>query len=227
MVLNSNQVVHCPTFEIAHKVTIKIGKGNASNWGYYTVECCFNNEGCYAPKGFYVERGYEIISAEQFLNMKTYKLIRQYPGSEELGATTTDDMSKFPEFWEEVKEPCKVGDYVITKDYSDDYDGKVLKISTIDREYCYFTPCNDSEHNFAIKHILRKATPEEIQKYQEIKIGGYIGEMIKEGIKFGCQIITKEEIETMKKMVSSPINAKITIQGTEITLGLLTKIQSL
>ena len=61
----------------------------------------------------------------------------------------------------------QVGDYVITKGYSDSYDGRILKITKIDsNRYCYFEVFDkgyyDKNHNFGKKSILRKALPHEI-----------------------------------------------------------------
>lgn len=63
----------------------------------------------------------------------------------------------------------KVGDYVITKGYSDSYDGRLLRITKFSDVYpdCAFFEVFDSgyykvSHNFEIKMISRKATPEEI-----------------------------------------------------------------
>ena len=63
---------------------------------------------------------------------------------------------------EELK--YKVGDKVITKGYSDDYDGKVLTINQIDYDmYCYFDEANNKTDNFRIIQIARFATEEEIR----------------------------------------------------------------
>lgn len=52
---------------------------------------------------------------------RKFKLIKEFPGSGKLGTivetipgltTTTYDYGKFPEFWKEIKEECKEGDWV-------------------------------------------------------------------------------------------------------------------
>lgn len=61
----------------------------------------------------------------------------------------------------------KVGDYVITKDWSDRYDGRILQITKIkDGKYHYFKVFDGGHYsqsnNFTLKRIQRKATNEEI-----------------------------------------------------------------
>ena len=60
----------------------------------------------------------------------------------------------------------KVGDYVIVKGYSFNYDGMVLKISKIIQgEYIYFENSNYPTDNFSLDHIIRHATQEEINQH--------------------------------------------------------------
>jgi hypothetical protein len=58
------------------------------------------------------------------------------------------------------------------------------------------------------------------------KIGDYEAKIDKVNgtIEFGCQIISKSEIETMLKMTQSPINADIKIHGTDITTSMLNEM---
>lgn len=61
----------------------------------------------------------------------------------------------------------KVGDWVITKAYSENYDGRALKITRIDNNTYYYFEVGDngyynSQHNFGKESILRKAEPHEI-----------------------------------------------------------------
>lgn len=68
---------------------------------------------------------------------------------------------------EVFKEEFKIGDFVITKGYSKDYDGRLLEITRISKnKLCYFRVYDGgyyySEHNFHIIYILRKATQDEI-----------------------------------------------------------------
>ncbi len=69
----------------------------------------------------------------------------------------------------------QVGDYVITKGYSKDYDGRILKINKIGGSSgkCYWFDVNDrgyykNHHNFGKNHILRKAEPHEIPKTESL-----------------------------------------------------------
>lgn len=61
-----------------------------------------------------------------------------------------------------------------------------------------------------------------------IFIGGYMAEVVgKNKIQFGCQTITRSEIEAMIHMVSYPISMKATIGDTQIDLALLEKLTAL
>ena len=88
----------------------------------------------------------------------------------------------------------KVGDYVITKGFSPDYDGRVLKIRKIEsNEYCYFEVFDGGyfgkQHNFSITDILRKALPWEIPVENSINQYPYTPE---ESIKLDFEIKWKE-----------------------------------
>ncbi len=84
----------------------------------------------------------------------------------------------------------KVGDWVITEGYSDNYDGKPLKINRInDGVSCFFDEVNFYEdyskrHNFHIDKAIRKAEPHEIpikgHTVQESipKLDGYTAEEV-------------------------------------------------
>lgn len=81
-------------------------------------------------------------------------------------------------------EEFKVGDWVITKGYSPNYDGKGLKITKIkDNKYCYFEPCENTTHNFGIEHILRKVLPHEIPNSNHLDLENYASKIIRENIK--------------------------------------------
>jgi len=55
-----------------------------------------------------------------------------------------------------------------------------------------------------------------------IFIGGYMAEVVgRNEIKFGCQTITRSEIEAMMHMIAHPISMKATIGDTEIDSALL------
>ena len=88
----------------------------------------------------------------------------------------------------------KVGDYVITKGFSPDYDGRILKIRKIEsNEYCYFEVFDGGyfgkQHNFSITDILRKALPHEIPVENSVKQYPYTPE---ESIKLDFEVKWKE-----------------------------------
>lgn len=90
-------------------------------------------------------------------------------------ACTTEQHTLFDKiFGIEVK--YKVGDYVITKGYTKDYDGRVLKITKISNNNCGYFEVFDGGYfygtpNFGMKMIFRLATPEEIKKATMIPDG--------------------------------------------------------
>lgn len=69
---------------------------------------------------------------------------------------------------------------------------------------------------------LRLLTKEEIEKAQKIEVGGHTMEVVNGKFKFGCQYITKEEVETLRKFVGSPLNFKMKVGDTEVNTELLT-----
>lgn len=77
----------------------------------------------------------------------------------------------------ETKIKYKVGDWVITRGYSRDYDGVPLKINNIKKDgYCNFDKTNYNDwqphYNFHFRHIVRKAEPHEIPNKQNDFIVG-------------------------------------------------------
>lgn len=98
----------------------------------------------------------------------------------------------------------QVGDYVITKGYSDSYDGRILKITKIDsNRYCYFEVFDkgyyDKNHNFGKESILRKAFPHEIPT-QELSKEDLLAEA-KRRFPIGTKFIDADfgdEVEVMK-----------------------------
>ncbi len=88
----------------------------------------------------------------------------------------------------------KVGDYVITKGYSSNYDGRILKITKIiENEFCYFEVFDGgyfhNGDNFGIEDILRKALPHEIPVENSVKQYPYTPE---ESIKLDFEVKWKE-----------------------------------
>ena len=201
----------------------------------------------------HIPSGYSEITLEQFKkhvlkeDMKTYKLKKKYPGSPEIGSIVKEDMSHFPEFWEEVKEEFKLGDIVVKlKGFTgngniedEKYAGKgydslpeIFSVSRITPTYASEmekgtqTIFSSSGHGI-FSAFLRKATPEEIEKYRGIKIGEYKVEKYGCVYKIGCQSFDNTNIKLLRRLIDSPINANIEIQGTKITTELLDKIENL
>lgn len=84
----------------------------------------------------------------------------------------------------ETKIKYKVGDWVITKGYFNDYDGVPLKINNISKNGdCYFDKTNyygwQPNHNFHLRHIVRKAEPHEIPNNQNNKTDFIVGKWYK------------------------------------------------
>lgn len=108
------------------------------------------------------------------LNMDEYTEIKWYREQNSKIYTFEEWLDKFGHKSEYLKQNQKeeqwipqVGDYIITKGYSDSYDGRILKITKTDsNRYYYFEVFDkgyyDKNHNFGKKAILRKALPHEI-----------------------------------------------------------------
>ena len=92
------------------------------------------------------------------------------------------------------EEDYKVGDYVITKGYNSNYDGRILKITRISCNiYCYFKVIDggyfNEDSNFNKEYILRKALPHEIPVENSVKQYPYTPE---ESIKLDFEVKWKE-----------------------------------
>lgn len=94
----------------------------------------------------------------------------------------------------------KLGEYVITKDYSENYDGRVLKIRKISNGYCYFEVLDNGyhsvNHNFTIENILRKAKLEEIptKNLSNEELLDIAKQYFKVGTRFICSNTTQEAV---------------------------------
>ena len=128
------------------------------------------------------------------------------------------------ETWEPVyEEEYKVGDWVITEGYCNEYDGKPLKITKIfknyEREYANFE--GGGTKNFAFpKRILRKATEEEIEAAQEITLGDYKVEILsKSKFKVGCTEYSKADLDCAIQTLNLTNIKNLTFNdGTIVTL---------
>jgi len=101
-----------------------------------------------------------------------------------------------------------------------------VKIVKVDKENW-----TDGFYGFDIdtsKEVARTATKEEIAKVTaRPEINGYKAEIINGKIQFGCQSFTKDDLKFLTKLISEPVNAKITINNTLIDLNLLNRLISL
>lgn len=138
---------------------------------------------------------------------------------------------------EEIKEATafKVGDFVIvtsveTYSYGKSYGearpkvGKMYKVvEGGESDYTYLYVGQYSK--IAIKaEDLKKATSKEIERFNVVEIGGHKAEIIGQGVKFGCQTLTRNDLITVKKLLNEEINASISIHGTTIDNALIDKI---
>jgi len=144
------EVVHTETLEQWDFVYRKTNSTMSNNWFInkeYTGFCINRSEYCHVT--WYRGQNSKIYTFEEWLDKFGHK-------SEYLKQNQKEEQ------W-----IPQVGDYVITKGYSDSYDGRILKITKIDsNRYCYFEVFDkgyyDKNHNFGKKSILRKAFPHEI-----------------------------------------------------------------
>lgn len=198
---------------------------------------------------------YTEITFEQFkqhiLNkMKTYKLKKTYPGSPELGAISCEDMSGYPEYWEEINEPFPRGAYLKVLQKGGRYTthpqiAKILNVEDRDKVY-YAAPDTDyikfvqmtsfyncpevliGKHEgkfyayvYCASHF-KEVSLYEYQQYSKVEIAGYNMERVGSNYKFGCQTFTAEELNVIRRIVN---HTTVTIGGTEITKELLNKIK--
>ncbi len=121
----------------------------------------------------------------------------------------------------------KVGDWAVCLTYRHNDFKDPFIVDKIEGKFLYHkSGCNRYSHDF------RKATPEEIQAYkesQELRIGEHKLEIIQDGnftnkAKFGCQEFSLEELETIKRLFDSNIQAKVNILGVDITGEFIDKI---
>lgn len=161
--------------------------------------------------------------------MAKYKLIKEFPNSPDLGTITEFPLgNEWDEYWELVKEPeLKEGDVVVLVKHRTGsfYTSKIGSIRTI-KEFCQTRESFELKESIGIwfTEDVRLATKEEIEKFQEVKINGYILEMNNGLAEFGCQSFTKSELQAYKKLLLDPINARVIIGSTIINTELLDKI---
>jgi hypothetical protein len=143
---------------------------------------------------------------------------------------TIEDVNSYFEkgTWIKYEEPIlKVGDTVILFKHKEGsyYTSKIGSIDTI-KEFL-----NENIGVYLVNAVgfwytedCRLATSEEIEKFKEVKIDGYILEMNNGLAEFGCQSFTKSELQAYRRLVREPIDGRLVIGGTIINTELLDKI---
>jgi hypothetical protein len=180
------------------------------------------NMGLYNP----ISNNWSEIIKENQMKITSYKCIKAYPGVK-LGAITIENRSAYPEFWEpQYQEEFKVGDYVIMENaggwsYSSDNNGClaiVLELGTRQDNFpspvttisgVIQNPRSRSYVNFSNipiinrqgELLIRKATPEEIQKAQEITLGQHKVTFKENSFKVGCTTYFKDDAVTAYKVL--------------------------
>jgi hypothetical protein len=76
----------------------------------------------------------------------------------------------------------------------------------------------------AITAKFRKATTQEVEEALSVEIGGYRSEFVEDTVKFGCQTISKEEVQALYKWLNKSFKVEVSIENTPITKELLQKI---
>lgn len=177
--------------------------------------------------------GYKILKPVPLTTFKVGSIIGKDSGY-------FDDCINYPEFFEPIyEEEYKVDDYVIvisnecTNKKSTNRSrytiGLIGKIKKVGDEF-YKNPKTkwlilEGFNDGITCNQVRKATPEEIEKYNTIEINGYKADYSKEGhVQFGCKSFNKQSINNFKYLLDKVDNAKITIGSTEITTTILNKI---
>lgn len=82
-----------------------------------------------------------------------------------------------------------------------------------------------SSADFFERIRVRAATPEEIEQYQSIEVLGYHAKFGKDLVSFGCQTLSKEQVEVVHDLVNRP-GAKFTlsVDGKEIPRDMINKV---
>jgi len=191
----------------------------ASERGFYYSNLCINSRGNehYSPN--IPSKGTE-ITFEQFKKyilkstiMETkkiinYKLVKEYPGSPELGSITDRTMyfpENYPEFWEPVyeeKKSFKVEDWVYAEKQEDDDWRPLLYIPVFQVMEIfndeYLRPVEGSGSGILAK-LCRLATTEEIQK---VKKDSLVAEAKRRGFVEGFELSNAETIASDETLIS-------------------------
>jgi hypothetical protein len=233
-----------------------IYNGSANN-KYYFV----NNKGDIDHE-FNIPNGYTEITLEQFkehvLKQKTmdrkiisYKLIKTYPDSRELGFITKQchgsiNYSDFPEFWEPVyEEEFKVGDWVFVKNGgsgaygANNFVGQIcnkqeaLKVNyhgeDQDQISEIYLKNQNTSWGLCKSYEIRKATPEEIEQATTTKIGDYKANFIGKSVEFNGVVYAKTELQKLKSIMNKGQIKSLNVGCSgqyEVDLELLNKIIS-
>lgn len=123
------------------------------------------------------------------------------------------------------EDEIKIGDLVITttaidNSYSKPNIGEIFKVTKVKDNDVYFEPWNSVNIN-----RVRKATPNEVEKYLEVEIDDYEAEVINGKIAFGCQEFDKDELLNLQKFLNrNEINPEIIVRGMHITSEMIEKL---
>ena len=125
-----------------------------------------------AQCGDYISYEFTPASRPFYADGKTAKWINDDDDDVDIRKATPDEIQwlnaciKAERFIEKANIPKilpKVGDWVITADFSPHYDGKPLRINRIkDGRYCFFDNSRDDSHNFGFNHIVRFCRADEL-----------------------------------------------------------------
>lgn len=98
--------------------------------------------------------------------------------------------------------------------------GELLTVENVGSRGVSFKnkPYNHASQAFVL------ATKEEIDACNNVTFNGYTSEYKPGHVNFGCQTFTEDEVNTLLKVVGSPINGTINIAGVNVTREVLEKI---
>lgn len=101
--------------------------------------------------------------------------------------------------------------------------GYVFKIGSVEKGRRDILWPSDGSSCIYVNSV-RKATPQEIKEAESVIIGDYKAEFVENVVSFGCQHFVLDDLKTLERIVSSPINGKIEIEGVDINIGLIKKL---
>lgn len=207
---------------------------------YYTQEDIDKTSGWFTP--IYEEEFKELVLKEQDMKIIGYKLLKPYPGLTVGEIYKSHEFQDNTEWFEPQYEQQKIekGAWVTclntetkrgNQKYSD-HDGKgsgwqenlTFKVTNIDDHNSYIVYWGGYLDCGVYDNFVRLATQEEIKEALKIKIGNYEAVITKNKVTFGCNVYTKEDVQSLLTLMSKENSS---IKAVQVYRDILVKKQDL